>query len=272
MNSGRARKTHANSSPSTSMPGSTRSSARSRSTASPTKYAAAADALHRARRQPAPAAQMSTRALRQPPAAARIPPRRPRRRPPSWRRARPPKARETWTRCARCWRLSRAACCARPQRSSCSPTAIRRRASCSSAKRPDATRTSPGVPFVGRSGKLLDRMMAAIGLDRTQSLYRQHRALAAARQPHADAAGNRDLPALHPPPDRARRSRHPRLPRAAVDADACSAPRKESRERAGAGSNSTPAAAKSARWRPTIPPSCCAARCKSGSPGAIFWR
>ena len=46
-----------------------------------------------------------------------------------------------------------------------------------------------GLPFVGRSGKLLDRMLAAIGLDRTQRLHRQHRAVAAARQPHADAAG-----------------------------------------------------------------------------------
>ena len=44
-----------------------------------------------------------------------------------------------------------------------------------------------GLPFVGRSGKLLDRMLAAIGLDRTIGLHRQHRAVAAARQPHADA-------------------------------------------------------------------------------------
>ena len=38
-----------------------------------------------------------------------------------------------------------------------------------------------GLPFVGRSGKLLDLMLAAIGLDRTQGLHRQHRAVAAAR-------------------------------------------------------------------------------------------
>ena len=43
-------------------------------------------------------------------------------------------------------------------------------------------------------------------------LYRQHRALAAAGQPHADAAGNRNLPAVHPAPDRARRSRRAGLP------------------------------------------------------------
>ena len=63
-----------------------------------------------------------------------------------------------------------------------------------------------GLPFVGRAGKLLDRMLAAIGLDRTPGLYRQRRALAAARQSHADAAGDGDLPAVHPPPDRAGRS------------------------------------------------------------------
>ena len=60
-----------------------------------------------------------------------------------------------------------------------------------------------GRPFVGRSGKLLDLMMAAIGLDRTFGLHRQCRAVAAARQSHAHPAGDRDLPAVHPPPDRA---------------------------------------------------------------------
>ena len=54
---------------------------------------------------------------------------------------------------------------------------------------PGADEDKQGLPFVGRSGQLLDRMLAAIGLDRSQRLYRQHRALAAARQPHADAAG-----------------------------------------------------------------------------------
>ncbi len=53
-----------------------------------------------------------------------------------------------------------------------------------------------GVPFVGRSGKLLNRMLAAIGFDRSNGLHRQYRAMAAARQPHADAAGNANLPAL----------------------------------------------------------------------------
>jgi hypothetical protein len=71
-----------------------------------------------------------------------------------------------------------------------------------------------GLPFVGRSGKLLDRMMAGIGL------YRQRRALASARQPHADTAGIRGLSSLHPAPDRTRRPRHLGMPRQSFDTDA----------------------------------------------------
>ncbi len=59
-----------------------------------------------------------------------------------------------------------------------------------------------GLPFVGRSGKLLDRMMAAIGLDR--------------RNP----AGIGDLPAVHAAPDRACRSRRAGLPRRPLGANA----------------------------------------------------
>ena len=77
-----------------------------------------------------------------------------------------------------------------------------------------------GLPFVGRSGKLLDRMLAAIGLDRT-SVYIAN--IVPWRPP-----GNRtptpqesaDLPAVPAAPDRTRRSRHPGLPRRAVGADA----------------------------------------------------
>ena len=129
-----------------------------------------------------------------------------------------------------------------------------------------------GLPFVGRSGKLLDRMLAAIGLDRTIGLHRQHRALAAARQPHADAAGNRksacrsscarsnwSIPTSWSAWAIRRRRR-------------CSASRKASPRRAGAGSPSTRASAKSAPCRHSIRPFCCAARCRSVSPGAIFWR
>jgi hypothetical protein len=68
-----------------------------------------------------------------------------------------------------------------------------------------------GLPFVGRSGKLLDLMLKAIGLDR------QRHPLAPARQPHADAAGDADLPAVHPAADRADRSRGAGLPRQPVE-------------------------------------------------------
>ncbi len=125
-----------------------------------------------------------------------------------------------------------------------------------------------GLPFVGRSGKLLDRMLAAIGLDRTSRLHRQHRALAAARQPHADAAGDRrsacrsscarsssSIPTSWSASAIRRRRR-------------CSASRKASPRRAGAGSPSTPASARSAPCRRSIRPSCCAARCRS----VFAWR
>ena len=77
-----------------------------------------------------------------------------------------------------------------------------------------------GLPFVGRSGKLLDRMLAAIGLDRTKVYIAN---IVPWRPP-----GNRtptpqefaDLPAVHPPSDRARRSGHSGVPRRAVGADA----------------------------------------------------
>ena len=53
-----------------------------------------------------------------------------------------------------------------------------------------------------------------------QGLYRQRHSLAAARQPHADAAGDADLPALHPAPDRAGRSRRAGHARQSLDPDA----------------------------------------------------
>ena len=51
-------------------------------------------------------------------------------------------------------------------------------------------------------------------------LHRQCRALAAARQPHADAAGDADLPAVHPAADRARQSGRAGDPRQSLGADA----------------------------------------------------
>ena len=77
-----------------------------------------------------------------------------------------------------------------------------------------------GLPFVGRSGKLLDRMIAAIGLDRTQGLHRQRHSVASARQPDADAAGNSDLPAVHPAADRTGRSGYSGNARQSFDTNA----------------------------------------------------
>ena len=88
---------------------------------------------------------------------------------------------------------------------------------------PGADEDRIGRPFVGRAGQLLDRMLASIGLDREQGLYRQCRALAPARQPRADAAGDGDLPAVHPPPDRACRAEIAGLPRRIGGAAPCSA-------------------------------------------------
>ena len=82
-----------------------------------------------------------------------------------------------------------------------------------------------GLPFVGRSGQLLDRMIAAIGLDRSQRLYRQRHSLAAARQPHADAAGDTDLPAVHPAPDRTGEPGRAGHARQSLDANAARDPR-----------------------------------------------
>ena len=79
-----------------------------------------------------------------------------------------------------------------------------------------------GKPFVGRSGQLLDRMLAAIGLDRIAGLYRQRGALAPAGQPHADAAGDRHLHAFHRAPDRTGRARIPALPRRSRRRRTCS--------------------------------------------------
>ena len=53
---------------------------------------------------------------------------------------------------------------------------------------PGREEDTQGLPFVGRSGKLLDRMLAGDRARPDASLHRQHRAVAAARQPHADAA------------------------------------------------------------------------------------
>jgi hypothetical protein len=78
---------------------------------------------------------------------------------------------------------------------------------------PGADEDRIGKPFMGRSGQLLDRMLAAIGLDRSQVYIRQRGALAPARQPHADPSGDCDLQAVHRAADRTREPGIPDLPR-----------------------------------------------------------
>src|SRR6202022_3586568 len=55
-----------------------------------------------------------------------------------------------------------------------------------------------GLPFVGRSGKLLDRMIAAMGLDRSGASI----ANVFPGRPPANAAGEANLPGVHPAPNR----------------------------------------------------------------------
>ncbi len=65
-----------------------------------------------------------------------------------------------------------------------------------------------GLPFVGRSGQLLDRMLAAIGLDRkadnprTSAYITKRSPLAPTRQPHADDRRRGDAAAVRRAPHR----------------------------------------------------------------------
>ena len=126
-----------------------------------------------------------------------------------------------------------------------------------------------GQPFVGRSGPAARPHDGGDRARRDQCLHRQHRAVASARQPHADAAGVRDLPAVH----HGARSSSPMPTCWSASAvrrrRRCSTSGTASPNRAGAGTRSRPAAARSARWRRSIRRSCCAVRCRSASPGAI---
>ncbi len=133
------------------------------------------------------------------------------------------------------------------------------------------TRTSIGRPFVGRSGKLLDLMMAAIGLDRTQVYI----ANVVPWRPPGNRTPTPQETAICLPFIRRQ------IELANPDILVClGGPAmqtllgiKEGITRArGRWFRSIPARARSARWRLSIRPSCCAARCKSGSPGGIFWR
>ena len=67
---------------------------------------------------------------------------------------------------------------------------------------PGAEEDRAGKPFVGPSGQFLDRMLASIGLDRTQLPDHQPDPLAPARQPQPDRHRGADLPAVPAAPHR----------------------------------------------------------------------
>ena len=57
---------------------------------------------------------------------------------------------------------------ARPARRWCSAPATRTPTSCSSARARASRKTSQGIPFVGRAGRLLTSLIEGIGLDRDE--------------------------------------------------------------------------------------------------------
>ena len=128
-----------------------------------------------------------------------------------------------------------------------------------------------GKPFVGRSGKLLDLMMAAIGLDRTKAYIAnvvpwrppgnrtptpQETAICLPFIRRQIELADPDILVCLGGPgdaDAARhQGRHHPQPRPLVSL--------RHRQRA-----------RSERWRLSTRRSCCAARCRSVSPGGIFW-
>ena len=125
-----------------------------------------------------------------------------------------------------------------------------------------------GLPFVGRSGKLLDRMLTAIGLDRTSAYIAN---IIPWRPP-----GNRT-----PTPQESQICLPfilRQIELANPDVLVCmGGPSSQtllglptaSAARADAGLRSTPARARSAPSPPSTRPICCARRWRSASPGAI---
>ena len=67
---------------------------------------------------------------------------------------------------------------------------------------PGAQEDIQGVPFVGPAGKLLDRMLASVGLKREEVYIANHREMQAAQQPGPSPGRGRRLPALSGGPDR----------------------------------------------------------------------
>jgi DNA polymerase len=71
---------------------------------------------------------------------------------------------------------------------------------------PGAQEDESGLPFVGRSGQLLDALLAEVGRRPRRGRRPQHREVPAPGQPAAHAPGERDLPRLDLAPARARRA------------------------------------------------------------------
>ena len=71
---------------------------------------------------------------------------------------------------------------------------------------PGAEEDKQGLPFVGRSGQLLDRMLAAIGLDRSKVYIANIVPWRPPGNRTPTPVRNANLPAVHPAPDRAAQS------------------------------------------------------------------
>ncbi len=164
--------------------------------------------------RPARAARPARRNRGPGPAAHR---RRPRAAVGDWRAARPGRSRHGRARSREERRLARGT--ARPARtlrglraqSDRHPAGVRRRQSAKAGDvrgRSTRPRRRHRGPALRRPLRQIARPHARRDRPRPHpSLHRQHRALAAARQPHADAGGIADLPAVHAAANRACRSR-----------------------------------------------------------------
>ena len=112
-----------------------------------------------------------------------------------------------------------------------------------------------GVPFVGQAGKLLERLLAGIGLDARRRLHRERPQVPAARQPRPAAGRDRGLRAAPLPADRAdpadaRRDARQLRHQAALG----QAARDHARPRPGAGGRRSAAAACRSTRSTTRPP------------------
>ena len=100
--------------------------------------------------------------------------------------------------CARSWRgFEGCALTHHRQAARASPTAIRGARVMFVGEAPGREEDIEGLPFVGRSGKLLDRMLAAIGLDRTQVYIANIMPWRPPGNRTPTPQESRDLPAVH---------------------------------------------------------------------------